>query len=121
MVAAGGPVDDVTRGVASLLEANLLRRVDGADAARYTMLETIREYAAERLRDEGDDAETARRHAEHFAGLLEQAEPELSRAQQAQWLQRLDVDHANLVAALRWAATSADVDLGLTMAGRMWR
>lgn len=120
-VASGAPVDDVVTGVSSLVEASLLRRVDGTGPGRYTMLETIREYAAERLRAEEEDAEIARRHAEHFAGLVEQAEPELSRAQQAHWLERLDADHANLLAALRWARTSGATELGLTVAARMWR
>jgi predicted ATPase/DNA-binding SARP family transcriptional activator len=120
-VASGAPVDNVSAGISRLLEASLLRRIQDIDAVRYAMLETIRAYAVEELRRCGEDADIARRHAEHFAGLLERAEPGLSRAQQAQWLQRLDADHANLLAALRWATQSGDTDLGLTMAGRMWR
>jgi non-specific serine/threonine protein kinase len=85
------------------------------------MLETIREFARERLHAEGEESQIARRHAEFYADLVGRAEPELSRARQAEWLGRLDAEHANLLAVLRWAARTRNADLGLTMAGRMWR
>lgn len=107
--------------MSSLIRSSLLQRLGDAEPARYGMLETVRQYAVAQMRADGDDLLAARRHADHFAQLLEQAEPELSRADQAQWLTRLDAEHANLLAALRWARDTANVELALTMAGRMWR
>jgi tetratricopeptide (TPR) repeat protein len=85
------------------------------------MLETIREYALEQLRAAGEDDRIGGRHASFYAGLLEQAESELTGADQASWLQRLEAEHANLQAALGWARQAGDTDLALMMAARMWR
>jgi predicted ATPase len=83
----------------SLVDKSLVRVREGD---RFWMLETIREYAAERL-DETDEAETLRRrHAEYFFALAEAADLEIWGAQQAVLLARLEQDHANLRAALEW-------------------
>ena len=120
-VAQGPPVTDVVAGIATLVEASLLSRSVEPDEARLSMLETIREFALERLREAGEDDEIGGRHASFYAGLLERAEPELTDADQASWLERLEVEHANLQAALRWAGRTGDSDLALMMAARMWR
>jgi predicted ATPase/class 3 adenylate cyclase len=86
---------DVDR-VGSLLDKSLLRR----DESRYRMLETIREFAHERLDEAADADEIRRRHAEHFLALGLEAQPELVRRDQRQWLDRLEADHDNLRAAL---------------------
>jgi tetratricopeptide (TPR) repeat protein len=76
---------------------------DGADT-RYRMLETIRQYANEKLLD-AQRADTARRrHFDYFVELAERAEPELRKANVLEWLDRLDAEHDNLGAALDWAA-----------------
>jgi predicted ATPase/DNA-binding SARP family transcriptional activator len=120
-VAHGPPVTDVVAGIATLVEASLLGRPAEPDQARFSMLETIREYALEQLRAVGEDDEIGGRHARFYAGLLERAEPELTGADQARWLDRLEAEHANLQAALRWAGGTGDTDLALLMAARMWR
>src|SRR5262249_57223256 len=69
------------------------------------MLETIREYAGERLAESGEADGLARRHAEHYLALAEEAEPharELSR----EWLDRLEQEHDNLRTAIEWLATA---------------
>jgi predicted ATPase/DNA-binding SARP family transcriptional activator len=120
-VAHGPPAIDVAAGIAILVEASLLSRPVEPDQARYSMLATIREYALEQLRASGEDKETGGRHARFYAGLLERAEPELTGADQARWLERLEAEHANLQAALRWASQTGDTDLALMMAARLWR
>lgn len=121
-VASDPPVVDVTAGIAALVDSSLLRRPADEDSpARFRMLETVRGYALERLRAAGEQDEVARRHFQFYAGFVQQAEPELTRVNQAAWLRRLTADHANLWAALRWARDTGEIDLALTMAGRMWR
>src|SRR5207247_7683224 len=94
---------------------------DGSGGSRFSMLETIREFGRERLR-EGDDFEvTERRHAEHFLGLALEAEPHLTAEDQAQWLDRCDLEHANIPAALRWAVEAGEVERALEGAGALWR
>ncbi|MFZ1880234.1 MAG: tetratricopeptide repeat protein [Gaiellaceae bacterium] len=84
--------------VGSLLDKNLLRRAE----LRYGMLETIREFALERL-DELPDAEgIRRRHADYFLAVALEAQPELVRRDQREFLDRLEADHDNLRAALAW-------------------
>jgi predicted ATPase/DNA-binding SARP family transcriptional activator len=120
-VAHGSPVTDVAAGIATLVEASLLGRPVEPDEARFSMLETIREYALEQLRAAGEDDQIGGRHASFYAGLLERAEPELTGADQAPWLERLEGEHANLQTALRWASQTGNTDLTLLMAARMWR
>jgi predicted ATPase len=120
-VAQGPSVTDVAAGIATLVEASLLSRPAGSDEARFWMLETIREYALEQLRAAGEDKEIGGRHARFYAGLVERAEPELTGADQASWLQRLEGEHANLQAALGWASQNGDRDLALGMAAGLWR
>jgi predicted ATPase len=120
-VAHGAPVTDVAAGIATLVEASLLGRPTEPDQARFSMLATIREYALEQLGEAGEDDEIGGRHARFYAGLVERAEPELTGADQASWLERLEAEHANLQAALRWAGQTGATDLALLMAARLWR
>ena len=120
-VAQGPPVTDVVAGIATLVESSLLSRPVEPDEVRFSMLETIREFALERLREAGEDDEIGSRHASFYAGLLERAEPDLTGPDQASWLELLEAEHANLQAALRWAGETGDTDLALMMAARLWR
>ncbi len=83
-------------GLGSLLDKNLLRR----EESRYAMLETIREFALERLDEAVDADEIRRRYAEHFLAFALEAQPELVRRHQRQFLDRLEAEHDNLRAAL---------------------
>jgi tetratricopeptide (TPR) repeat protein len=110
----------------SLIDQNLIQVSEVRGAPRFTMLETIREYALERLSALGEaEAETVRRkHAAHFLALAQEAEPVLYRygAEQAAWLDRLELEQDNLRAALAWSTEHAS-DVGLQLAstlGRFW-
>ncbi|MDP8908038.1 MAG: helix-turn-helix domain-containing protein [Chloroflexota bacterium] len=87
---------------------------------RFRMLETIREYALERLEASGETAELRRSHAEYFLALAEEAEPHLIRAEAGAWLDRLQTDHDNLRAALAWSAEHQAAMLA-RIGGAIWR
>jgi predicted ATPase len=96
----------------SLVDKSLVRVTD----ERFWMLETIREYAAERLHESGEAGAVARRHAEHFLALAEAAEPNLF-ADTGTWTGRLVPEHDNIRAALDWLADSGETQLALRLAG----
>jgi predicted ATPase/DNA-binding SARP family transcriptional activator len=100
----GATADQVT----GLVDKSLVQRLPGG---RYRLLETVREYAAARLAEAGETAEYYTRHAEHYAGLAETAEPHLMRAEQVAWLDRLALDHGNLAAAIRRMIAAGDAAL----------
>ena len=113
---------EVFEGLASLVDKSLVRQSDGADGEpRFGLLETIREYALERLEADGELDELRRRHAERYLELVLAAEPELTRANQALWLVRLDEENDNIRAALTWTISSGEVELGLQLAGALVR
>jgi predicted ATPase/transcriptional regulator with XRE-family HTH domain len=91
------------------------------DEPRFTMLETIREYAAERLVADGEAEKVHRAHATHYLALAEAAQPEVSHLMLGGWLEVLEREHENLRAALRWAIRRGDVDFGTRLALMMWR
>ncbi len=95
----------------SLVEKSLVRH----SADRYRMLETIREYADERLLDSEEAVDVRRRHGRWFLELVERAEPELEGGDQDDWLDRLTEEHDNIRATL----TRADADVRLRLSGAM--
>lgn len=101
--AAAAVCDADPETLAGLVEKSLLVR----HGERFEMLETIREYALERLRQELDEAALGRRHAEYFADLAMRAEPELRGAAAAASLERLAGELDNLRASLEWSLEHA--------------
>jgi predicted ATPase/DNA-binding SARP family transcriptional activator len=108
--------------VSSLVDQSLVRQITGADGtARLSMLETIREYARERLEfsDESDDVR--RRHAELFLSLAEEAALELELSGDAAWLDRLQIEHDNLRQALSTFEVQGEAAAELRLAAALWR
>ena len=107
---------EVLDGVQALEEKSLLLRVEGTHGEegeggrepRLSMLQTVRDYAAQRLEESGEVAAVRRRHFEHFLRLATTAEPQIRGGQQLAWLSHLERDHDNLRAALDWGATAPE-------------
>jgi predicted ATPase len=84
------------------------------------MLETIREYALERLAESGEEDDVRRLHAEYYLALAEMMAPQLAGAERARWMSRLDLEHDNMRAALEWSKTGrGDAQTGLRLAGAL--
>jgi predicted ATPase/DNA-binding winged helix-turn-helix (wHTH) protein len=105
----------------SLIGKSLVRQTDAHGQPRFAMLETIREYASERLHAAGEHEILRERHREHFLALAESAEPKLSGAGQAEWLRRLETEHENLRAGLEWSLVTAKPEAGLRLCGALQR
>jgi non-specific serine/threonine protein kinase len=117
---ASGDVLDV---LARLVDKSLVQADTGGDeGARYRLLETVRQYAGEKLADAGEADSLSARHAGYFLALAERVEPELWAHDQLRWLARLDAEHDNLHAALAWFL-ERDPAAGLRLApclARFW-
>jgi predicted ATPase/DNA-binding SARP family transcriptional activator len=112
---------DALEGVESLVEKNLLRREeDVGGESRFVMLETVHEYAVERL-EEGGEAEGIRRtHAEYYLALAEEDNARLRGPYAAEGLERLEVEHDNMRSALQWALKTGEAELALRLGGALW-
>jgi predicted ATPase/class 3 adenylate cyclase len=110
-------VEDALEGAESLLDKSLIRQEETSRGEpRFAMLETIHEYARERLQEK-DGAETVhRRHAEYYLTLAEESEPRLGGPEQVAWFERLETENDNLRAALSWAIERGEAGLGLRLA-----
>jgi predicted ATPase/class 3 adenylate cyclase len=113
---------DVLDGVESLVDKSLLREEEGPGGEpRFVMLETVHEYAREKLEESGEAEELRRLHARYFLALAEEAEPELKGPRQYEWLERLEAEHDNIRAALSWVLEEGEIELGLRLAGALRR
>src|SRR4051812_1272064 len=116
-------VGELLNALAALVDNSLVRQDEGIEGEpRFTMLDTIREYALERLRERGEADDLRARHAERYLALAERAEPELDASGQAAWLARLEEEEDNIWAALAWSAADAgDRASGLRIVGSIMR
>jgi predicted ATPase/DNA-binding SARP family transcriptional activator len=114
---------DVQAHLRALAEKHLVRWDGTDDGPRITMLETIREYALERLRDSGEEGQVRQRHADHFLHLATLAEGRLTGADQLPCLERLETEQGNIRAALDWALDQPNGTGTLALRGAvaMWR
>jgi predicted ATPase/class 3 adenylate cyclase len=106
---------EVLGGLTSLVEMSLVRLDETASEPRVRMLETIREYAIDRLNDATEDAAMRERHAAFYLASAEAAEPELIRANQVEWLERLAADGPNITATLGWLLDRNRIEEGLRL------
>ncbi len=104
--------------LASLVDRSLLRHTLGG---RYELHELVRQYAAQQLSRAGEEERALQRHAAYFGALAEAADPQLVGPEQQLWLARLDQEHDNLRAALRWALEGRAVPLALTTGAALRR
>ncbi len=115
-------VIDVLDGLTSLVDKSMLRQEEGVDGEpRFVMLETIREYAQDRLVRSGQEPALQQLHAAYYLAFAEQAEPALRGAQQMLWLERLECDHNNLRAALSWTIAAGKPELTTRLCAGLWR
>ena len=111
--------------VAALVDKSLLQASTHDDGERrFAMLETVREFAIERLVDSGEESNARRAHAECFLQLAEAAERGLRGPHQQSWRNQLEADLDNLRAALTWtvreSAAPEDTEIGLLLVGALW-
>ena len=113
---------DVFDGLSSLVDKNLVQRLDRDLAEpRFAMLETIREYAIERLIESGEQRATRRAHAAYGLVLAEEGNPDLSSIDRTTWLRQCDLEIDNLRVALDWLLQEEDLDWGFRLNVALFR
>ena len=116
-VCAGDAVEheQVLELLTALTDKSLLR-TEGNSAPRFWMLDTIREYARDRLAETGESDLARHAHLAYFTGLAETADPHLRRADQLEWLATLELEHDNIAVALRGALAAGEADGAMRLA-----
>jgi predicted ATPase len=113
-----GPVMDT---LGALVDSSLVQPHTRRDQPRFVLLETIRQYALERLADSGDWVHTHDRHAAYFLALAEPADADLAGPGQLAWLDRLETEHDNLWAAISWLAGHGPLEQAVHLSLVTWR
>jgi tetratricopeptide (TPR) repeat protein len=107
-------------GVSYLLDKSLLRQEEGPDGEpRFVMLETVHEFAREKLGESAEAEEIRRTHAQYFLTLAEVAFPEFKGPDQLEWIERLEAEHDNMRAALSWAFERKEAEVALRLGGAL--
>ncbi len=114
-------VETVCGATIDALEALVDNSLVQASGDRFSMLETVRSYAQERLASGSEEEEMRQRHAAYFLALAEDAAPRLAGEEHAAWLELLESEHANLRAALDFTLRSGDVGGALRFGAALWR
>jgi predicted ATPase len=113
---------DLFEALSSLIDKNLIQRVDRGDSEpRFAMLETIREYALERLSESGEQTSTRRAHAAYCIVLAEEGNPELTIVQRGRWLKQCDLEIDNFRFAVDWLFQTQDLDWGFRLCVALFR
>jgi non-specific serine/threonine protein kinase len=105
--------------LAMLVDKSLVQAEERQGTVRYRLLETIRQYAREKLEEAGEAERTQDRHLAYFLDLAEEGDPKLRGPEQRVWLDRLDVEHDNLRAALHWSLTAGAGESALRLCGAL--
>ena len=106
--------------LSALVDSSLVRQEARSGEPRFRLLETIRDYALQRLRDGADWANAHDRHAAYFLALAEPAAAEVQGRGQLGWLDRLEAEHDNLRAAVSWLA-DGDIESAVRLFWVTWR
>lgn len=104
--------------LSNLVSKSLVIFEERDDEAHYRLLETVRQYARDKLLETGEAARVRERHRDWFLAFAERAEGALQGPDQALWLKRLETEHDNLRAALEWSSDSPE--MGLRLASVLW-
>jgi predicted ATPase/serine/threonine protein kinase len=113
---------DVLDGMASMVDKSLVRQMEQADGEpRFVMLETIRDYALEKLAASGEETLARRAHAAYFLVLAEEGAGQDLGAKETGWLDRFTVEHDNFRGALDWLTETANADWGLRIGVALFR
>ena len=116
-----GPSIDVLDGVTALMRQSLVRRVEPPGAElRFGMLETVREFALERLTASGEESETRQRHAAWCLEFADQVDMTFWGPNPGRRLDELEAEQGNFRAALTWAVDSGTIELGLRLTAALW-
>jgi predicted ATPase/class 3 adenylate cyclase len=107
--------------VSALADKSLIVADVGGDVARYHVLEMLRQFAGDRLEVAAATSMVQRRHAEYFVTLAEEAEPNLRGESEKEWRDRIDLDLDNLGLAMEWSLDAGEPELGMRLAGAIWR
>jgi predicted ATPase/predicted Ser/Thr protein kinase len=113
---------DLLDGMASVVDKSLMQQAEQANGeSRFVMLETIREYAGEKLSASGEEALTKRGHAAYCLVLAEEVATEQSGVERVDWLERFTLEHDNFRAALEWLTETGDAEWGLRLGTALFR
>jgi predicted ATPase/serine/threonine protein kinase len=113
---------DLLDGMASMVDKSLVQQVEqGKGESRFVMLETLREYALEKLGVSGEAALTKRAHAAYYLVLAEENATESSNAEGAGWLERFAFEHDNFRAGLEWLTETGNAEWGLRLGTALFR
>ncbi len=115
----GGEAGDVLDLLSRLIDKSLVIVEEQESGVRYRFLETIRQYAREKLVEARETEQWQTRHLDFYLRLAEQAEPRLRSGEQFQWLTRLEWEHDNLRVALAWALEEKKFEAGLQLASAL--
>jgi len=120
-----GPPDDIGGDVIDMLDQladqSLVRRLPDFSEPRFLMLQTIREFAAERLERSDEAAAIKDRHVQAFIALVQQAQPYVFGSRRKEWLDRLEMEDDNLRAALDWTLATGDAKNAMLLSACLWR
>lgn len=111
--------EDVLTLLEHLINKSLVTREETPTGSRYKMLETMRQYASEKLTESNESKLLQNNHLKYFLNLAETAEPHLRRTEQVSWLKLLDSEYQNLRAALSWAMDTPPAESILRLAGSL--
>jgi predicted ATPase/DNA-binding SARP family transcriptional activator len=107
-------------GLASLVDLSLVSQLETAGEPRFGMLDTVHAYAQKLLAASGEEEDARRRHASMVREWVEDGEKHYCADGQDDWLRRVDRDHANVRAAVRWALDRAEGGIALRLMAALW-